>query len=80
MRRFYKDNTFGTHSIKLIMPSEYKAKRFVARTWHNPYTEKDEVNKEKDRVKRESLFSYDNAHFGNPRLGACPKKLRLSHR
>ena len=62
MKRFRKDNTFGTGTIKLIMPSEYKAKRFVARTWHNPYTEKDEVNKEKERIKRESLFSYDSVH------------------
>ena len=42
------------------MPTEYKAKRFVAKTWHNPYTEKDEVKREKERIKRESLFTYDN--------------------
>ena len=41
----------------------------VARTWHNPYTEKDEVKKEKERIKRESLFSYDNVPYSESRLG-----------
>ena len=59
MQRFRKENTFGTGTIKLVMPTEYKAKRYRARTWHNPYTEQDEVKKEKERMKRESLFSYD---------------------
>ena len=69
MRRFRKDNTFGNETIKLIMPTEYKTKRFVARTWHNPYTEKDEVNREKERMKRESLFSYESVHIGESRQG-----------
>ena len=51
------------------MPTEYKAKRFVAKTWHNPYTEKEEVKKEKERIKRESLFNYDSIHFGESRRG-----------
>jgi len=37
MRRFRKGDTFGTSTIKLIMPTEYKAKRFVAKTWYNPH-------------------------------------------
>jgi RNA-directed DNA polymerase len=69
MQRFRKENTFGTGTIKLVMPAEYKAKRYIARTWHNPYTEQDEVTKEKDRVKRESLFSYDDIHAGESRPG-----------
>jgi RNA-directed DNA polymerase len=69
MRRFHKDKTFGNGTRKLIMPTEYKAKRYVARTWHNPYTEKDEVKKEKERIKRESLFSYDSIHIGESRPG-----------
>ena len=69
MRRFRKDNTFGSKTRKLIMPTKYKAKRFVAKTWHNPYTEQDEVKKEKERIKRESLFSYDNIHLGENRPG-----------
>jgi hypothetical protein len=40
MRRFRQGTTFGNGTIKLIMPTEYKAKRFVAKTWHNPYTER----------------------------------------
>ena len=51
------------------MPTEYKAKRLVAKTWHNPYTEQDEVKKEKERIKRESLFSYDNIRLGERRPG-----------
>lgn len=41
----------------------------MAKTWHNPYTEQDEVKREKERMKRESLFSYDNLHFGESRPG-----------
>jgi group II intron reverse transcriptase/maturase len=66
MRRFRKGNSFGNGEIMLVMPTEYKAKRYVAKTWHNPYTEKEEVQKEKERIKRESLFSYDDT----PLLGA----------
>jgi 5-methylcytosine-specific restriction endonuclease McrA len=47
------------------MPTEYKAKRFVARTWHNPYTAPEQVKEEKDRIKRESLFSYDRIWDGS---------------
>jgi len=63
-QRFQKGNTFGTQAITLVMPSEYKAKRFLAKTWHNPYTEKEQVKEEKDRMKRESLFSYDKVWNG----------------
>jgi len=42
----------------------------MAKTWHNPHTEKDEVRKEKERIKRESLFSYDNVPPGEHRIGA----------
>jgi group II intron reverse transcriptase/maturase len=69
MRRFRKDKTFGNGTKTLIRPIEYTAKRYVAKTWHNPYTEKDEVKKEKERIKRESLFSYDNIHPGENRPG-----------
>ena len=69
MQRFRKDHTFGKGATKLIMPTEYKAKRYVAKAWHNPYTEKDEVKKEKERIKRESLFSYDNVQAGENRPG-----------
>ena len=65
MRKFSDGKTLRTNSIKLAMPNEYKAKRFVARTWHNPYTETEKVQEEKDRIKRESLFSYEKIWIGN---------------
>ena len=34
------------------------------RTWHNPYTEKEKVTEEKDRIQRESLFRYDQLWTG----------------
>jgi hypothetical protein len=64
MRRYRKGNTFGTKTRNLAMPTEYKAKVFVAKTWHNPYTEKEQVKEEKDRIKRESLFTYDQIWTG----------------
>jgi RNA-directed DNA polymerase len=39
MQRFREGNTFRTKTLTLKMPREYKAKYFVAQTWHNPYTE-----------------------------------------
>ena len=69
MQRFKKDNSLGTKTRKLTMPVEYKAKKRLGKTWHNPYTEKEEVGKEKERIKRESLFSYDKVWTGyNDRL------------
>lgn len=64
LKRFMRENTFRTKTRKLIMPSEYKAKRFVAHTWHNPYIEKEKVKSEKERMKRESLFAYDQLWTG----------------
>jgi len=69
MQRFRQKNTFGNKTRQLIMPTEYKAKRLVAKTWHNPHTEQDDVKKEKERIKRESLFSYDNIYLGENRPG-----------
>ena len=65
MHRFREGNTFRTPAVQLIMPTEYKAKRFVAKTWHNPYTETEEVLTEKARIKRESLFTYDQIWNGD---------------
>src|SRR6516165_5469763 len=58
VQRYQEGSTFRTKATKLVMPFEYKAKRFVARTWHNPYTAPEKVQREKERIKRESLFSY----------------------
>ncbi len=65
MQRFRKDNTFRTKAIPLVMPTEYKAKKLLVKTWHNPYTAPEKVMKEKDRMKRESLFCYDKLWRGH---------------
>jgi RNA-directed DNA polymerase len=65
MQRFREGNTFSTHAVTLAMPAEYKAKRFVAKTWHNPYTEPDKVREEKARIQRESLLTYDRIWTGH---------------
>jgi 5-methylcytosine-specific restriction endonuclease McrA len=64
MQRFQQGNTFRTRAIHLVMPSEYKAKRFMAKTWHNPYAEKEQVKEERECMKREHLFSYDKVWNG----------------
>ena len=65
MRKFRKGITLGTNASKLNMPNEYKTKRMVAKTWHNPYTEPEKVKSEKERIKRESLFNYSQLWTGN---------------
>lgn len=65
MQRFREGNTFRTPAVTLIMPAEYTAKRFVAKTWHNPYTEPDKVREEKARIQRESLLTYDRSWTGH---------------
>jgi RNA-directed DNA polymerase len=52
IRRFRKSNTFGTDNITLIMPTEYLSKKLWLRTWHNPYTGT-------EGIEREEFFSYD---------------------
>ena len=65
MQKFKSGHTLRTNNATLSMPDEYKAKRFVAKTWHNPYTEPEKVKREKDRIKRESHFSYNRIWNGN---------------
>ena len=65
MQRFRKGHTFGTSMATLVMPTEYKAKRFVAKTWHNPYTDTEMVKREKARIRRESLPTYNHIWNGN---------------
>jgi hypothetical protein len=64
MRKYRKGNTLMYQSSLLEKPSKYTAKRCVARTWHNPYTETEQGRTEKDRMKRESLCTHDNAWIG----------------
>jgi RNA-directed DNA polymerase len=64
MRRYRRGDTLVYKSSRLVIPNEYKAKRFVARTWHNPYTAPEEVKEERDRIKRESLPTFDKIRSG----------------
>jgi group II intron reverse transcriptase/maturase len=57
MQKFGNDNSFGTSSPTMVLPTAYKAIRLKTTTWHNPYTEKEEIIREK-------LFSYDELWNG----------------
>jgi RNA-directed DNA polymerase len=39
--------TLGTTTVTLILPYEYKAKRLLAKSWHNPYTAREAIMREK---------------------------------
>ena len=50
--------TFGTGTKTLVLPQMYKAKRLLARTWHNPYTAK-------EAIAREKILWYESLWLGN---------------
>lgn len=56
LQKYMKGNTFGTTSTSLVLPTTYKAKRYLAKTWHNPYTEKEAIIREKI-IAYESLWT-----------------------
>jgi RNA-directed DNA polymerase len=59
LRRYLKGhNTFGTATKTLVMPRDIKAKKRLVRTWHNPYTGI-------ERIEREHLFSYTTLWTGD---------------
>ena len=62
MRRYYKKvgttSTFSTGTRTLVLPQTYKAKRLLARTWHNPYTAK-------EAIAREKLLWYESLWLGD---------------
>ncbi len=58
MKQFREGNTFRTKASTLIMPDEHKAKRLLTKTWHNPYTAK-------DAIIREKLLVYESAWSGH---------------
>jgi 5-methylcytosine-specific restriction endonuclease McrA len=64
MRRYQGGHTLKTKTWTLVMPDDIKAKKRRQRTWHNPYTEPEKVEEEKDRLKRERLFSYEHIWNG----------------
>ena len=62
MQRYKEGSTFRTKQTTLAMPNEYKAKKLMVKTWHNPYTEK-------DAIIREKFFSYENVWRKEDRKG-----------
>jgi len=63
MKQFREGNTFRTKSSTLIMPDEHKAKRLLTKTWHNPYTAREAIIREKLLV-LESLWSGEEPRHG----------------
>jgi hypothetical protein len=67
MRRFSREDgnyrTLGTKRVTLVLPNVYKAKKLLAKTWHNPYTAK-------EALIREKVLWYESLWLGNEnRLG-----------
>ena len=58
LQKYMKGNTFGTTSTSLVLPTIYKAKRYMAKTWHNPYTER-------EAIIREKIIAYESLWDGN---------------
>jgi hypothetical protein len=61
MKKYREGNTFRTNSKTLVMPDDHKAKRLLAKTWHNPYTAKEAIIREKLLI-LESLWSGKDRH------------------
>src|SRR5215813_6761696 len=56
IQKYGKDNSFGTKRHFLVMPYTYKAKKLLTKIWHNPYTAKEAIIREK-LLLYESLWS-----------------------
>jgi Group II intron, maturase-specific domain/HNH endonuclease len=63
LRKYMKGNTFGTTATSLVLPTTYKAKRYMAKRWHNPYTEKEAILREKI-LAYESLWTGKEDRYG----------------
>ena len=59
--------TLSTKSIALVMPQTYKARKLLAKTWHNPYTAKEEIIREK-LIWYDSLWSGEEDRQGRSDL------------
>jgi 5-methylcytosine-specific restriction endonuclease McrA len=57
MQQYRKGNAFGTKAYTLRMPTAYKVRRWPLKRWHNPYTAK-------EAILREKVFSYDTLWTG----------------
>ena len=60
MHRFRKDGSLGTTATTLTLLTEYKAKRWPLKTWHNPYIHP-------EAIQREKMLRYDNLWNGYER-------------
>jgi RNA-directed DNA polymerase len=60
LRKYMKGTpkTFDTTTTTLVLPTTYKAKRYMAKTWHNPYTEK-------EAIRREKIIAFESLWLGN---------------
>jgi group II intron reverse transcriptase/maturase len=62
MTRYKRENgptmTLGTKTATLVLPNAYKARKLLARSWHNPYTAP-------EAIIREKVFWYANLWLGN---------------
>jgi hypothetical protein len=63
MNRYRKENTFGIKSATLVRPFEHNAKRLLTQTWHNPYTAKEAIIREKLLV-YESIWIGESNRYG----------------
>ena len=63
MKRYRKEHTFGTKRTQLVTPFEHKAKRLLTKTWHNPYTAKEAIVREKLLI-IQSLWSGEEYRHG----------------
>src|SRR5262245_47559192 len=61
-QRFKADNTLRIGAAQLTLPTVYKARIHRVKTWHNPYTEK-------AAIAREKLFSYSESLTNERRQG-----------
>jgi hypothetical protein len=57
MQKYRKDNTFGNAKITMVVPNEYKARRLLTKKWHNPYTNK-------EAIIREKILHYESFWYG----------------
>src|SRR5262249_40074954 len=63
MKEYYEDNTFRTKSMKLSLPGDHETKRLLTKTWHNPYTAKEAIIRQK-LIVLESLWSGEEGRHG----------------
>jgi len=57
IQKYGDKDSFTTKKVTLTMPSTFKVRRLFTKKWHNPYTEKEAINREK-------FFSYENLWSG----------------